>query len=124
MTEGTRIAICLTGYLSEVTKRYPEGTKIPSKSLVHLQFTPRNRNTQASLQYTRRYPLQHKIQARQLCDEHLDSHYAAALFKYFKEYAVKLNMDQVDVKSLSHLHDPGLRMRCDHPSCGIGEWTR
>ncbi len=24
-------------------------------------------------------------------------------------------------KSLSHLHDPGLRMRCDHPSCGIGE---
>ena len=27
----------------------------------------------------------------------------------------------LSLKSLSHLHDPGLRMRCDHPSCGIRE---
>jgi hypothetical protein len=44
----------------------PEGCPIPSKSLVHLQFAPRNPYTKAAQNFTSRLNVQYKIQRRQL----------------------------------------------------------
>ena len=61
----------------------PDGTAIPSQEWLRLQFWPKNRHANTSLQYTGRL-----VQRRQFRKDHCDSHYAAAIFKYMREYAV------------------------------------
>ena len=68
----------------------PPDTPVPSKSLVRLQFAPRNPYTHKALTFTSKIQVQYKIQRRQLRVTHPDEHYCAAQFKYFKEKAVEL----------------------------------
>ena len=62
-----------------------DDTKIPSKALVRLQFTPRNPYSHAALRFTSRFDVQYKIQRRQLRAAHPVQHYAAAQLKYRPE---------------------------------------
>lgn len=78
------------GELVEKTKeKCPAGTPIPSKSLVRLQFAPRNPYTHKALNFTSKIQVQYKIQRRQLRATHPDEHYCCTQFKYFKERAVE-----------------------------------
>ena len=74
--------------INKVTSKCPEGTPIPSKDLVRLQFTPKNPYTRTALNFTSKFSVQHKIQRRQLRATHQDDHYCAALFKYLKSKAI------------------------------------
>ena len=85
--------ISLSDMIAETATSCPEGTPIPSKSLVRLQFTPRNPYSSTALTFTSRKPIQYKIQRRQLRAQHPDDHYCAALFKYLKCRSIELKDD-------------------------------
>ena len=68
----------------------PDGAAIPSQEWLRLQFWPKNRHAHVSLQYTGRLKVKYMIQRRQFRKDHCDSHYAAAVFKYMREYAVSI----------------------------------
>jgi hypothetical protein len=54
--------LSLADMVEKVKERCPDGTDIPSKALVRLQFAPRNKYTQRALSFTGRFQLQYKIQ--------------------------------------------------------------
>ena len=81
--------LSLKDLIKKTVEKCPDDTPIPSKDLVRLQFMPKNPYTRASLNFTSRLPIQHKIQRRQLRAKHVDDHYCAALFKYVKSKAVE-----------------------------------
>lgn len=73
---------------------------------------PKNPALASASQYTGRFPLKHRIQSRQFNAFHIDAHYAAALQKYLKEFAV-LNRDfyvllSVDDKNHIPVGEPGV----------------
>lgn len=73
-------------YLREqVVKKCPEDAPIPSDKWICLQFSPTCVSSHAALRYTGKL---HKVQQRQFRKEHDDSHYAACIFRYEREYAV------------------------------------
>jgi hypothetical protein len=74
--------------IAKTTQTCEPDTPIPSKSLVRLQFTPRNKYTHTALNFTSRFEVQYKIQRRQLRASHPDIHYCSAQFRYLKELAV------------------------------------
>jgi hypothetical protein len=74
--------------IAKTTQTCEPDTPIPSKSLVRLQFTPRNKYTHTALNFTSRFEVQYKIQRRQLRASHPDMHYCSAQFRYLKELAV------------------------------------
>ncbi|XP_070559193.1 uncharacterized protein [Ptychodera flava] len=82
--------ISLKEMMKQAQDLCPENTPVPSKSLVRLQFAPRNPYTHAALNFTSRIQVQYKIQRRQLRVEHPDDHYCAAIFKYLKNKATEL----------------------------------
>lgn len=65
-------------------------TPTPSKSLVRLQFAPRNPYCHAALNFTSKINVQYKIQKRQLKIFHMDAHFCNAQFKYLKLRAIEL----------------------------------
>ena len=82
--------ISLDEMIRKTTNACPEGTHIPSKSLVRLQFVPRNPYCHTALNFTSRLKVQYKIQRRQLRVSHVDSHFCNAQLLYMKERAVEL----------------------------------
>ena len=56
---------------------------------MRLQFWPKNYFYGNAVQHTGKFDLKFKVQSRQLCGSHVDSHYCAALFRYVKSFAVK-----------------------------------
>jgi hypothetical protein len=103
--------VSLPDLISKCTERCPEGTPIPSKSLVRLQFTPRNPYAHTALKFTSRFDVQYKIQRRQIRASHPDAHYCAAQLKYLKAMAVDLKSDAVlifcDDKAKIPFGEPG-----------------
>lgn len=89
--EHTHLAKAMSArdLLDEVTKRCPEGTAVPSKQWLRLQFWPKNPSNKTALQYTGKLEVKFTIQLRQLRKNHEDSHYCAAIFRYLKEFAVR-----------------------------------
>ena len=81
--------------LQQVTARCPPSTPIPSRSWLSLQFWPKTMHAKSRLQYTGRFNVKYMVQARQFRKEHEDSHYAAAIFRYQREYAVKFKEHSV-----------------------------
>jgi hypothetical protein len=81
--------LSLEELVKQTSEKCPPETPIPSKSLVRLQFAPRNPYTHAAMNFTSRIQVQYKIQRRQLRASHQDSHYCAAQLKYLKEKAVE-----------------------------------
>ena len=104
--------ISLKELIQQAVEKCPEGTLIPSKSLVRLQFTPRNPYAHSAMNFTSRVPVQYKIQRRQLRASHVDQHFCAAQFKYMKEKAVELDKEAIlfccDDKAKIPVGEPGL----------------
>ena len=96
--------------INQVDAKCPPNTPIPSTSLVRLQFTPTNPYTRTALTFTSRFPLQHKIQRRQLRAKHPDDHFCAAQYKYLRHRAVEEGENAVlfccDDKSKIHVGEP------------------
>lgn len=80
--------ISLEEMIKKAQDSCPEGTNIPSKTLVRLQFAPKNPYTKRALNFTSRINVQYKIQRRQLRVSHPDDHFCNAQFKYMKERAI------------------------------------
>ena len=64
-----------------VSSRLPEGTPIPSKQWLRLQFWPRNSTSVVSRYFTGKLKLKFMVQARLFRKSHVDYHYASALQK-------------------------------------------
>ena len=82
--------ISLNEMIEKTKEVCPEGTAIPSSSLVRLQFVPRNPYSHAALNFTSKLKVQYKIQRRQLRLLHIDAHFCNAQFRYMKERAIEL----------------------------------
>lgn len=106
------VAISVADLRSQTVSRLPQGSAIPSVEWLRLQFMPKNPALASASQYTGRYSLKHRIQSRQFNAFHIDAHYAAALQKYLKEFAV-LHRDfyvllSVDDKNHIPVGEPGV----------------
>ena len=82
--------ISIRDLVEQVQLRCPTDTNIPSLEWVLLQFWPKTPSANTSLQYTGRFRMKFMIQQRQWRRQHPDSHYAAATFRYTREYALML----------------------------------
>uniref|UniRef100_U9T5Z8 Uncharacterized protein n=1 Tax=Rhizophagus irregularis (strain DAOM 181602 / DAOM 197198 / MUCL 43194) TaxID=747089 RepID=U9T5Z8_RHIID len=104
-------AISVNDLLTQIERECPPGTLIPSAQWLQLQFWPKNPARLSSLQFTGRLPLKFMIQTRQLRAYHPDVHYASALFRYEKEFAVKFrniaNIIFLDDKHRCKVGEPG-----------------
>lgn len=106
------VAISVADPRSQIVSRLPQGSAIPSVEWLRLQFMPKNPALASASQYTGRYSLKHRIQSRQFNAFHIDAHYAAALQKNLKEFAV-LHRDfcvllSVDDKNHIPVGEPGV----------------
>ena len=104
--------INLAEMIKKAAERCPEGTPIPSQSLVRLQFAPRNPYTHRALNFTSRIQVQYKVQRRQLRVGHEDAHYCAAQFKYQRAKAVEMRENAAlffcDDKAKVPIGEPGI----------------
>ena len=64
-----------------------------------LQFWPKNVHARARVHYTGRFKVKYMVQARQFRKDHEDAHYAAAIFHYQRELAVKFGQQSVFIRS-------------------------
>ena len=73
--------------------------------------TPSNPYTRTALTFISRFPLQHKIQRRQLRAAHPDDHYCAVKYKYLRNRVVAEGSNTVmfccDDKAKVHVGEPG-----------------
>ena len=83
-------AISARDLLDQVSSRCPPNTPIPSQSWLSLQFWPKSVHSHSKIHYTGRFNVKYMVQARQFRKDHEDSHYAAAIFRYQREYAVMM----------------------------------
>ena len=94
-----------------VSARVPEGTAIPSQQWLRLQFWPRRTTSAVSRYFSGKLKLKFMVQARQFRKEHIDSHYASALFRYEKEFALKyrshVDFICMDDKHVCKVGEPG-----------------
>jgi len=104
-------AISVNDLLHQIECKCPPETPIPSAQWLRLQFWPKNPTRLSSLQFTGRLPLKFMVQTRQLRASHQDVHYASALFRYEKEFAVKFrditNLVFLDDKHRCKVGEPG-----------------
>src|SRR6266542_6639465 len=83
------LAISAKDLLEQISKTCPPNIKIPSIQWFRFQFWPKTPFNKNALQYTGILLLKFMIQIRQLRCDHIDAHYASALFRYLKELAIK-----------------------------------
>jgi len=84
-------AISVRDLVEQVKVRCPSGTSIPSVEWTRLQFWPKTPAAKSSLHYTGKFKMKFMVQQRQWRRSHVDAHYAAAIFRYMREYALKLH---------------------------------
>lgn len=82
-------AISVRDFRDQVVQRCPEGTPVPSHEWLRLQFWPKSKQSKRSTHYTGRLNVKFMIQRRQWRKHHDDAHYAAAIYRYEREFAVK-----------------------------------
>ena len=63
--------------------------EVPS-SWFKFQFWPKDCTTHSALNYTGRFPVKYMMQQGMVRKAHNDDHYANALFKYARQYAVNI----------------------------------
>src|SRR5581483_7136011 len=104
-------AISVNDLLHQIKRECSPETPIPSAQWLRLQFWPKNPTRLSSLQFTGLLPLKFMVQTRQLRAFHPDVHYASALFRYEKEFAVKFrkitNLIFLDDKYRCKVGEPG-----------------
>ncbi len=96
-------AISIRDFVEQIKHRCPEGTLIPSNEWVRLQFWPKTPSAKKSIHYTGRFKLKFMVQQRQWRHNHIDSHYAAACYRYMREYAISVR-DYCTFVSLDDKH--------------------
>ena len=103
--------ISLSDLCQKVKDRCPPQTPIPSNDLVRLQFCPKRPTAHAASNFTGRFQVQYKVQVCQLRQEHVDDQYCAAVFKYLREYSIKVKGSSLlifsDDKSKIDVGEPG-----------------
>ena len=104
-------AISIRDLREQVSHRCPAGTAIPSEEWLRLQFWPKTQKARVSLQYTGRLNVRFMIQKWQFRKSHQDKHYAAAVFRYLPECAIKLKENCtlvcIDDKHRLKMREPG-----------------
>jgi hypothetical protein len=65
----------------QVKTKLPENAPISSQQWLRWQFWPRHSTFQSSVKFM--------IQSRQFRKTHMDMHYASAIFRYQKEFAIQ-----------------------------------
>ncbi|XP_065895962.1 uncharacterized protein [Dysidea avara] len=104
-------AISIRDFKEQVQARCPEGTAVPCEEWLRLQFWPKNPKYKTAMHYTGQLKVRFMIQARQFRKTHPDEHYAAALFRYFREFAIKFKsittMACLDDKRKIKIGEPG-----------------
>ena len=94
-----------------VSSRLPEDAPMPSVKWLLLQFWPKDRTRKAAVHHTGRLKIRFAIQSRQHRASHPDQHYAGALFRYLREFAVHFREHStlafVDDKHSCKVGDPG-----------------
>ena len=75
-------AISVRVFVEQVKHHCPKETLFPSCEWVQLQFWPKRPSIVKSLHHTGRFKLEFMVPQRQWRHQHLDSHYAAACFRY------------------------------------------
>ena len=83
-------AISVRDLVEQVKTRCSSDVLVPSIEWVRLQFWPKTPSAKVALHYTGRLKVKFKVQQRQWRRSHVDSHYAAACFRYMREYALLL----------------------------------
>ena len=83
-------AISIRDLREQVSARCPPDTAVPSEEWLRLQFWPKTPKACVSLHYTGRLNVRFMVQKRQFRKAHEDEHYAAAIFRYMREYAIKM----------------------------------
>ncbi|XP_033758052.1 uncharacterized protein LOC117340399 [Pecten maximus] len=115
-------AMSVRDLLNQVKGTCPEGTPIPSEQWLRLQFAPKNHSSINSLQYTGNLHVKYQVQSRQLRKSHIDLHYASAIFRYMKDFAVKFRDNAVmvcmDDKHHCKVGEPG------HPVAAVDRGKR
>ena len=82
-------ALSVRDLQQQVSARCPPSTPIPSLSWLSLQFWPKSTHAHSKIHYTGRFSVKYMVQARQFRKDHEDSHFAACIFRYQREMAVK-----------------------------------
>ena len=104
-------AISIRDLREQVKTLCPEGTAVPSEEWLRLQFWLKTPKAKVSLHYIGNLNVKFMVQKRQFRNFHQDLHYAAALFCYLHEYAVKIqeycNMVCIDDKHKLKVGEPG-----------------
>ena len=85
--------ISVPDLIKQVKKNIPDDVPVPSEATVLFSFIPKNTHNNVSKLYKSKVPLRMSIQTRQLRAPHMDDHFAAAMFKYMREYAVQFKDD-------------------------------
>ena len=112
-------AISVRDLKEQVKARCPENTPIPSEAYIRLQFLPSKKNTKVAERYTGRLEIKRMVQQRQWRKHHVDSHYAACLFHYLREYALKLQK-YTSLACVNNKH----RVKVGEPSCPVAAAER
>ena len=81
-------AISIRDFVDQVSSCCPEGIGIPFLEWVCLQFWPKTPSARVSLHYAGQFQVNFIIQQCQWCCQHPDAHYAAATFRFIREYAL------------------------------------
>ena len=79
-------AISVRDLVDQVKSRCPENTSVPSVEWTRLQFWPKTPAAKSAMQYTGKFRMKFMVQQRQWRSTHMDSHYAAAIFRYVYQY--------------------------------------
>ena len=103
--------ISVRDFQEQVEKQCPSGVPIPSLEWIRLQFWPPSPQSKQASHYTGRLDVKFAIQRRQWRQEHDDTHYAAAIFRYEREFAIKFRdycgFACLDDKHRIKVGDPG-----------------
>ena len=104
-------AISIRDFREQVKARVPEGTAIPSDEWLRLQFWPKAPKTRVGLQHTGRLKVRYMVQQRQFRKSHPDEHYASAIFRYLRQFAIKYKEESImaclDDKHKIKVGEPG-----------------
>ena len=90
-------AISVRDLWEKVKEMCPPDTLVPSDEWIRLQFAPSCVSLHTALRYTGKVQVRHKVQQRQWRKHHEDSHYAACIYRYQREYAVQMQQQCVFV---------------------------
>ena len=86
------VAMSIPDLSRKVQEKIPKEEKgcfdIPSNEWIRLQFLPRSPHSQVSLRFVKQFDIKFQVQRRILRANHEDTYYAAAQFRYLKEFCV------------------------------------